>query len=296
MTLYQGGKNMNTKSINDLINNTGLNPEQNEETNPEQDERGKEPFLPIIDFSNFLLIVLKLTQSLEGMEKSKNGFIPDDKERIHVILDDKELIHEFDKVEIDAHFVKKFGYHLLFSKYLLDNYIVHRSSEYDTYGTNPWKLQCWQNDGTRKNLANDDDTQRKLVHLLSMFEVSYGARQRKNYLFYCLLHLFSNGRDDKKYLDFLSNLADTYFKNVYLNPDSPNEINTPKSDSFDDIILVDNKLNVNPYARSSADFVNIYGDGTEKSKRIPLFVFNYLDYKLWEKYADDLQWGHKRRR
>ena len=290
-SLPKGGKNMNTKSINDLINNTGLNPEQNEETNPEQDERGKEPFLPIIDFSNFLLIVLKLTQSLEGMEKSKNGFIPDDKERIHVILDDKELIHEFDKVEIDAHFVKKFGYHLLFSKYLLDNYIVHRSSEYDTYGTNPWKLQCWQNDGTRKNLANDDDTQRKLVHLLSMFEVSYGARQRKNYLFYCLLHLFSNGRDDKKYLDFLSNLADTYFKNVYLNPDSPNEINTPKSDSFDDIILVDNKLNVNPYARSSADFVNIYGDGTEKSKRIPLFVFNYLDYKLWEKYADDLRSG-----
>jgi hypothetical protein len=35
--------------------------------------------------------------------------------------------------------------------------------------------------------------------------------------------------------------------------------------------------------------LSIYGDGDEKSKGIPLFIFNYLDYKLWEKYADELR-------
>ena len=32
------------------------------------------------------------------------------------------------------------------------------------------------------------------------------------------------------------------------------------------------------------NFDNIYGDGTALSKGIPLFVFNYLDYKLWREY------------
>jgi len=37
------------------------------------------------------------------------------------------------------------------------------------------------------------------------------------------------------------------------------------------------------------DFVSIYGDGTQKTKGISLFVFNYLDYKLWEKYSNELK-------
>ena len=37
------------------------------------------------------------------------------------------------------------------------------------------------------------------------------------------------------------------------------------------------------------DFDKIYSDGTIKSNGIPLFVFNYLDYKLWEKYFNELR-------
>ena len=38
----------------------------------------------------------------------------------------------------------------------------------------------------------------------------------------------------------------------------------------------------------SSDFNSIFGDGTNKSKGIPLFVFNYIDFVIWEKYADNL--------
>ena len=36
-------------------------------------------------------------------------------------------------------------------------------------------------------------------------------------------------------------------------------------------------------------FEDIYGDGTSITKGIPLFVFNYMDYKLWDKYATELR-------
>lgn len=266
--------NTNTLKISDLINYKGLD-------TPQDKEDKIDTFQPIIDFSNFLLIVLKITR----MEES--GFDP-----TSFNLDDKELIHEFDKVQADKKFVKRFGFNLLMAKYLLDNYLVHHSNEDDTIENNPWKLQYWQKEGKKgylKNLDGESDTQNKLVHLLSMFEVSFTARQRKNYLFYCLLYLFrSDDWDIGKYYEFLLGLADKYFKDVYLVAENLNEINTPKPGSFDNAVLCDNALDITPH-NDDFDFTAIYGDGTVKSKGIPLFVFNYLDYKLWEKYANELR-------
>lgn len=242
-------------------------------------------FQPIMDFSNFLLVVLKLTRmDDEKFEPTKFN------------LDDKELIREFDNVpKIDEGFVKQFGFNLLMAKYLLDNYFVHHSNEDDTIENNPWKLQYWQKEGKRKvnyylkNLDGERDTQQKLVQLLSMFEVSFTARQRKNYLFYCLLYLF---RDDNwnvdNYCDFVSGLADKYFKDVYLMADNLNEINTPRPGSFDGGLLSGNALDIT-ICNNHFDFTAIYGDGTLMSRGIPLFVFNYLDYKLWEKYFTELR-------
>lgn len=240
-------------------------------------------FQPIIDFSNFLLIVLKLTRIKEPY------FIPS-----NFILDDKELIREFDKlkeenIQINAEFVKQFGFNLLKAKYFLDNYIVHHSNENDTIESNPWKLQVWQKDGKNEYLKNlDGDNQHQLVQLLSMFEVSFTARQRKNYLFYCLMHLFDEGTDISKYCQFVNDLADKYITDVYLDQNKLNSINTPNPGSFDSTILCNNRLNIKQ-DKFNFLFTDIYGDGTRKSNGIPLFVFNYLDYKLWEKYFNELR-------
>lgn len=236
-------------------------------------------FQPIIDFSNLLLIVLKITRI-----KDQN-FDP-----ISFTLDDKELIREFDKIELNESFVKQFGYNLLKVRYYLDNYIVHHSNENETLDSNPWKLQYWSKNERQQltNLGGRSEIQDKLVQLLSMFEVSFTARQRKNYLFYCLLHLFNEGTDIEKYYTFVKNLADKYFQDVYLDKAKLNAINVPNPGSFDSTILVDNKLDV-VSQNTNWDFSSIYGDGTVRSNGIPLFVFNYLDYKLWEKYYNELR-------
>ena len=266
--------NTGTKTINDLINDKGAEKQQGEKDKIDT-------FQPIIDFSNFLLIVLKLTRIEES------GFNP-----TNFNLDDKELINEFDKVQVNEEFVKRFGFNLLRAKFLLDNYLVHHSNEDDTIENNPWKLQYWQKDGKNeylKNLDGESNYQQKLVQLLSMFEVSFTARQRKNYLFYTLLYLFSSyDRDISKYCEFVSGLADKYFKDVYLRSEKLNQINTPNPGSFDGTILANNELDIKS-CNDNFNFTAIYGNGTEKSKGIPLFVFNYLDYKLWEKYAVELR-------
>ena len=145
-----------------------------------EDER-KDSFLPIIDFPNFLLIVLKITRM------NDHNFSP-----VDFNLDDKELLNEFDSAKMSAEKVRIFAFTLLKARFYLDNYVVHHSKEEDTIDSNPWKLQIWHKDedtkkGQLKNLTQDH-LQDKLAHLLSMFEVSFTARQRKNYLFYCLFH------------------------------------------------------------------------------------------------------------
>jgi hypothetical protein len=44
-----------------------------------------------------------------------------------------------------------------------------------------------------KDLYDDNKVQQnEVIQLLSMFEVAFTPKQRKNYLFYCLYHLFEN--------------------------------------------------------------------------------------------------------
>lgn len=259
---------------------------ENQDSSIQIDEDDKiDTFQPIIDFPNFLLIVLKLCL-IEHSDFEPTSFN----------LDDKDLINEFDKVEkkygITTKFVKKFGYFLLMARYCLDNLIVHHSNENDTVDNNPWKLQYWQRDGKigyLKNLSSDINLQDNLVQILSMFEVSFTARQRKNYLFYCLLYLFNSDWDDLvSYRDFLTGLADKYFRDVYLKKENLNEINTPLPGSFDKTILQNNKLDIT-IRNDEFRFKEIYGDGSKESKGISLFIFNYIDFRLWLKYFQELR-------
>ena len=249
----------------------------------------KDKFQPIIDFPNFLLIVLKVTlMKYEGFEPLK------------FTLDDKELLNEFNKAfkfeEDKALFAKKFAFNLLKAKFLLDNYIVHHTiDDREQSGDNPWKLQYYYCDNTRKkypkNIADNQYEQKELVHLLSMFEVSFTPKQRKNYLFYCMMFLFDNYElQEKNYLRFLQNLAHNYFYNVYLRRESLNERNQPVPNAFDSALLKDRKIAEGAIKSDGinyrTEFEQIYEQGRAD---IPLFVFNYTDYILWKKYADELR-------
>ena len=249
-------------------------------------------FQPIIDFPNFLLIVLKVTM----MEY-------EDFEPTEFILDDKELLNEFNKaldyVDDKVEFVKDFAFNLLKAKFLLDNYIVHHSlNDKELSGDNPWKLQYYYLETKKKrypkNLTSTLDVQKELVHLLSMFEVSFTPKQRKNYLFYCLMYLFENYEPtDRKYLEFLQCLANKYFYDVYLNRGCLNERNQPGPNAFDNALFIGGNMNVYDFGDEDIDyrkeFEVIYRQGRYD---VPLFVFNYTDYMLWKYYADRLR-GNK---
>lgn len=264
------------KPANNMAINSGI--EQNDK------------FQPIIDFPNFLLIVLKVTMM------GRKGFDP-----TKFMLDDKELLNEFQKalniVPDKAEFARQFSYNLLKARYNLDNYIVHHTpNDKELSGDNPWKLQYYHYEkkkGYPDNLANGN-VQDELVHLLSMFEVTFTAKQRKNYLFYCMMYLFENQEPTgKEYLQFLQSLAYKYFYDVYLNSDCLSERNQPGPNAFDSALLADGKLNVDEIGDEETDYLEafeeIYKQGSDD---IPLFIFNYTDYILWKKYADELR-GNK---
>ena len=267
------------KTISELLNSSIKTIDKDDEVDKNDN------FQPIIDFPNFLLIVLKITRL-----RNKDDFNP-----LSFTLDDKELIKEFEKVNLTPKFVKDFAYNLLLAKYFLDNYVIHHANGEDRAIENPWKLQYYYKKGNKaaylKDLYDDNKVQQnEVIQLLSMFEVAFTPKQRKNYLFYCLYHLFEN-YDLNDYVDFLRKLADKYFFDVYLDTDKLNEINQPKPNSFDETILNCDELNVE-LERANRDFNSVYPTG---SCNIPLYVFNYTDYKLWKKYAEELR-GNKEKK
>ena len=242
-------------------------------------------FQPIIDFPNFLLIVLKITRL-----RNEDDFNP-----LSFTLDDKELIKEFEKVNLTPEFVKDFAYNLLQAKYFLDNYIIHHANGEDRAIENPWKLQYYYKRGNKaaylKDLYEGNKAQQnEVIQLLSMFEVAFTPKQRKNYLFYCIYYLFEDWNLNN-YVEFLRKLADKYFFDVYLDASKLNDINQPKPNSFDETILNGGELNVE-LEDVDRDFDSIYPVG---SYNIPLYVFNYTDYKLWNKYAEELR-GNKEKK
>ena len=215
-------------------------------------------------------------------------------------LDDKELLNEFTKAlyftDDKAGFAKEFVFNLLKAKFLLDNYIVHHSlNDKEILGDNPWKLQYYYLESKKKrypkNLSATQDIQKELVHLLSMFEVSFTPKQRKNYLFYCMMYLFDNYEpSDRAYLEFMQCLANRYFYNVYLNLSCLNERRQPGPNSFDNVMLVNGKLNVNKIDLKGINYKEVFEEIYKQGRSdVPLFVFNYTDYILWKKYADTLR-------
>lgn len=277
--------NDNHLSIADIIKTREISQVENDAAT-----NHKDTFQPIIDFPNFLLVVLKLVRLEEaGFDASKYN------------LDDKELINEFDGVRLDSEWVKKFAFKLFKAKFLLDNYVVHHSKEPDTEKSNPWKLQVLtidknNNDDVLRNLiegSNQISKQSLLVHLQSMFEVAFTARQRKNYLVYCLMYLMKtdlHNFDADSYINYLEDLADRFFHGIYMSEDKLNDVNKPKPGSFDDVILKNGDLNAESVLRQSSDrFVEQYGDGSLRTRGIPLFIFNYMDYRIWKFYYDNIR-------
>ncbi|MDN5046622.1 DUF262 domain-containing HNH endonuclease family protein [Aliarcobacter butzleri] len=215
-------------------------------------------FTSPINFQNFLLHVLKITHN-------KN-----------ISLDDKSLLESFENIDED--FVKNFGFNILKIRYLFDNYIIKR--EY-TSNADRWSLQqaykyTYENGNRKqqniqyKNRFENEDENKKVLMLISMFHVSNPSQVYKYWLTGVLNYLNNDFEDFEinldSYINYLENLAKCFFRNRYL-------ANEPQS--FDEIIF--NNLNINN---------NIDMSKLNQGTLVEHFIFNYLDYLLWNKYKN----------
>lgn len=173
-------------------------------------------------------------------------------------LDDKRLLETFniflengDKEKI-KNFVKSFGYNLLKIKFLFDKYVIKRELKSDNWSLKQLKLSENRKSNYYKytfsendnNEEDDTDINKKILMLLSMFHMSYPTLIYKNWLNYVLKYLYSQKNiNAKDYENKLKNLAKERYNKI---------INENDED--------------------------ILNEGTG----VPHFIFNYLDYLLWE--------------
>jgi uncharacterized protein with ParB-like and HNH nuclease domain len=222
-------------------------------------------FNTIINFANFLLHILRIQTKSD------------------VPLDDKRLLELFEpflKNEDKKEFVKQFGYNLLKGKFYFDKYVIKREF---AKGTDHWSLKRlkWY-DGNKVSYVNTFDADnaetneginREILMLLSMFHVSNPTLVYKHWLNASLKYVIEYSGTDlaNDYKLYLENLAKAFLNDRYL------AINQK---DFYEIIYT----NKGQQKNSETDIdINKLNQGTA----VENFIFNYLDYLLWQDYRAD---------
>ena len=239
-----------SQSIENIILENYSSPNNDNEWN------SSERFTSPINFQNFLLHVLKI--------QKKEDDIP---------LDDKRLLDIFKLYLEEKDFAQTFGFNLLKAKYLFDNYILKRDYSDSSKEEGEWSLKRLLK-GTASAQYNNsfgdeqnDNPNKKLIKLLSMFHVSNPSQIYKHWLTGALNHLCTqdeNNINANEYIIYLQKQAELFLKNNYL---------AHTSNSYKDIIFNDN-LKINTDIN-----LELLNQGTN----VENFIFNYLDYFLWDK-------------
>ena len=224
----------------------------NGQNNSQEDNSAEDRYRSIIDFPNFLLLVLKLM---------------DDK----TVLDDKKLLEQFNEKilnekneETKKNKVKKFFWILLKARYLFDCYVIKRELSSGKWILKSLSVEKNKKEKTLKNTFDDDSKNKQILMLLSMFEVSFPNYSYKSWLFETLKYLTGNAQNCESGYKIYMVDADGYIKHL---EDSAKK----KRDEYGRCI-------------SSEDLNNF--DAFDKGTAVPNFIFNLLDYKLWKKEKD----------
>lgn len=250
-----------TLTISQLLVKTAKPISDNSSTTDESPER----FNTIINFANFLLHILRI--------QTKSDIPLDDKRLL-------ELFEPFLKNDDKKDFVKQFGYNLLKSKFYFDKYVIKREF---AKGSDHWSLKRlkWY-DGNKVSYVNTFDADnaesseglnREILMLLSMFHVSSPTLVYKHWLNASLKYVIEYSGADlaNDYKLQLENLAKTFLNDRFL-------AKMPKD--YFEIIYTNNCIQKNTVNDIDTNKLN-QGTAVEN------FVFNYLDYLLWQNYRAD---------
>ena len=224
-----------------------------------------ERFNSVINFSNFLLHVLRVLTKLD------------------IALDDKRLLEQFDAYLKDnssdkISVVKDFVFALLKCKYLFDQFIIKREF---SDGKDKWSLkklhfynaksQSYINTFDDSEEQDDEDgfegVNRQLLMLLSALHVSTPTLVYKHWLNGALFHLFNMDEiTPRLYLQKLEHLARQFVYGRFLS-ELP-------SDYYHMIYQNSHYSAVDPSNQQTME--RLFYGAIENN-----LVFNYLDYLLW---------------
>lgn len=250
-------KHQAAQSIDQIIKKP-VNDSSRENASDENPER----FYSVINFSNFLLHVIRVTTKQD------------------ILLDDKKLLDSFEEIvdkktyEEKIIFSQNFAFSLLKTKYLFDKFIIKRDTSKQK---EEWSLSKMKNSKQHRgnsiaytasypNSFEDIHLNRQLVQLLSMFHVSIPTLSYKHWLNAALHYVYNNPNTSAEdYINFLERTAETFIYNRIV-AHEPQEyykmIYHPES----------MKLN-NPIDITKFSFGSITNN----------LLFNYVDYLLWKR-------------
>ena len=176
-------------------------------------------------------------------------------------------------------FVKTFAFNLLKCKFLFDNYVIKREF---LNGTDNWSLKRlkWYSGnkvsyvnsfGVEEN--NDDANNKTILMLLAMFHVSTPTLVYKHWLNATLKYVYENfGQiESDKYTTYLKTLAKSFLFDRYL---------ASSQKEYFEIIYTNSGTTKN--TENDIDLTKL-----DQGTSVENFVFNYLDFLLWQDQNDD---------
>jgi hypothetical protein len=276
-------------SIQDIIKSGAIVNNKNETQKSDNKNKELEPdrFNSVINFSNFLLHVLRVWTA-EGKESAAED---------NFSLDDKRLIELFNhyilrlasdaKIEDKITAVKAFSFALLKCKYLFDQYVIKREFLNSKEAWSLKRLKRYESGSTsyinsfdasgQINNNNDEGgyegTNRNILMLLSAFHVSTPTLVYKYWLNGALNYLWKQPINEIKasaYLEYLQAQAEAFVFDRFL-------CRTEDKKSYPDMLY--REINLKRQVSIDINKINlerlVYGSIENN------FVFNYLDYLLW---------------
>ncbi|MFS1161633.1 DUF262 domain-containing protein [Aeromonas salmonicida] len=239
----------------------------------EEESAGSERFNSVINFSNFLLHVLRLV----SREPMNTEGVP---------LDDKQLVDQFELRVIrqpdPVAAVQRFIYGLLKSKYLFDQFIIKREFAGGKDGWSLKRLRWHEESASYPNTfgMHEDGfagVNRQILMLLSAFHVSTPIQVYKHWLNGALRYLFDNCHPDQPveagaYLSYLESQARRFVFQRFLAPDEERA-------SYYQMLYLDNSLL--PTIKVDESWHEVIKTKLCFGYIDNNFIFNFLDYLLW---------------
>lgn len=259
--IFKGEKN-NKNGVGSTLEEV-IKPGNSYDIESGDDKNLSERFTSPINFQNFLLHVLRIMIKNDNERK----YTAEDQD---IKLDDKRLIKSFEPLIEKKEFVKDFGFELLKSKYLFDNYIIKRDYSQNSED-GEWSLKKLKQESSAQYSnsfgdENNEQSNKQLIMLLSMFHVSNPSQIYKHWLTAVLNYLNKQSIDQvssKEYINYLEKLAKLFLMNGYLS-----NLETNYTDIiFNEQLCINQDINL--------DLLN-------RGTNVENFIFNYLDYLLWK--------------